>query len=61
MIFDLTCDVIGDPEVNAIMFHSTDLHWLSNDVCILKISPVVSEIGGGLEIAPPPTVSCVTD
>ena len=36
------------------MFRSTDLQWLSNAVWILKIGPVVSEIGGGLEIAPPP-------
>ena len=52
--FDLTCDVIGDLEVNVIKFRSTDLQWLSNAVWILKIGPVVSEIGGGLEIAPPP-------
>ena len=29
---DVTCCVISDPEVNTIMFRSTDLQWLSNAV-----------------------------
>ena len=45
--FDLTCDVIGDLEVNEIRFRSTVLAGLSNAVLILNIRPVVSEIGGG--------------
>ena len=45
---NLTCDVTGDSEVNAIMFRSTDLRRLSNTVLILKIGPVVSEMGSGL-------------
>ena len=58
--FDLTCDVIANPEVNAILFRSTDLQWLSNDVWILKIGPVVSEIGGAQK-SPAPPVSCVME
>ena len=51
--FDLTCDVIGDLEVNEIRFHSTVLTGLSNAVGILKKGPVVSEIGGGSPNSPP--------
>ena len=50
--FDLTCDVIGDSEVNNIEFPPTTLAGLSNTVLILKIGPVVSEIGGGLILPP---------
>ena len=50
--FDLTCDVIGDPAVNKIKFRATTLAGLSSAVWILKIGPVVSEIGGGLILAP---------
>ena len=46
-MFDLTCDVIGDPEVNEIWFPDRTLRGLSNTVKILKIGPVVSEIAGG--------------
>ena len=46
--FDLTCDVIGDLEVNEIRFRLTVLAGLSKTVSISKIGPVVSEIGGGL-------------
>ena len=56
-IFDLTCDVIGDPEVNEIWFPSTNLTGLSNAVWILRIRPVVSEIRGGAKNSPPPTRS----
>ena len=56
--FDLTCDVIGDHEVNEIRFRSTVLAGLSNAVWVLKIGPVVSEIGGGaLNIPPPQSVA----
>ena len=44
--FDLTCDIVGDHEVNKIKFCSTTLAGLSNTVLILKIGPVVLEIGG---------------
>ena len=40
-VFDLTCDVIGDPEVNKIRFPLTKFPDLSNAVCILQIGPVV--------------------
>ena len=57
-VFDLTCDVIGDPEVNKIYFRSTDCPGLSDAVCGFKIGSVVAEIrvgwGGGVKIAPPP-------
>ena len=46
--FDLTCDVIGDLEVNNNRFRSTVLAGLSKAAWILKIGPVVSEMGGGL-------------
>ena len=46
--FDLTCDVIGDLEVNKVRFRSTVLAGLSNAVWILKIGPEVSEIEGGI-------------
>ena len=52
--FDLTCDVTGDPEANKNKFRSTALAGLSYTVWILKIGPVVSEIGGELKLAPPP-------
>ena len=52
--FDLTCDVIGDLEVNEIRFRSTVLAGLSNAACILKIGPVLSEIGGGYKYPPTP-------
>ena len=52
-IFDLTCDVIVDIQVNDIGFPSTNLRGLSNAVCILRIRPVVLEIREGLKIAPP--------
>ena len=54
-IFDLTCDVIGDPEVNEIWFPLTNLTGLSNAVWIFRIRPVVSEIRGGQKSAPPPS------
>ena len=41
--FDLTCDVVGKPEVK-ICFLSTSFPWLSNDLLISKIGPVVSEL-----------------
>ena len=53
-IFDLTCDVIGDPKVNEIGFPSTNLTGLSNAVWILGIRPVVSELRGGFKKSPPP-------
>ena len=53
--FDLTCDVTRDPEVNKICFLSTVFPGLSNAAWIFRIGPVVSEIRGGLEIAPPPS------
>ena len=58
--FDLTCDVIRDLQVNVIKFRSTDLQWLSNAVWILKIGPVVSDIGmgGALNSPPPPSQLC---
>ena len=52
--FDLTCDVIGDPEVNKIKFPTTTFPELSNAVWISGIGPAISEIRGGLKIAPPP-------
>ena len=55
--FDLTCDVIGDLEVNKIRFRSTVLPGLSKAVWILKIGPVVSEIGGRGVLNIPPPVS----
>ena len=42
--FDLTCDVIGDIEVNTTSFRSTTLSGLSHVSCILKADPVVSEV-----------------
>ena len=42
--FDLTCDVIGEFEVNKIKCRLTTLAGLSNAVRILKIGAVVSEI-----------------
>ena len=50
--FNLTCDVIGDLEVNKIRFRSSFFPQLSTAVLILKTGPVVSEIGEGLKIAP---------
>ena len=40
--FNLTCDVIGDFEVNKIRICSTNLAELTNAVWILRIRPVVS-------------------
>ena len=51
--FDLTCDVIGDFDVNKIKFRSTNLAELSNTVLIWKISSAVSEIEGRLILVPP--------
>ena len=53
IFFYLTCDVIDDPQANAIKFRSTTLAGLTNAVWILKIDPVVSDIGRGLIFAPP--------
>ena len=60
-LFYLNCDArstIGDPEVNQIRFRSTTLAGLSNvqNVSILKIGPVVSDIGerGGALYTPSP-------
>ena len=53
--FDLTCDVTRNPEVNKICFPSTVFPGLSNAARIFRSGPVVSEIRGGLEIAPPPS------
>ena len=48
--FDLTCDVIGDLRVKfyQIRLSLTCLAGLSKAASILKIDPVVSEIGGVL-------------
>ena len=60
--FDLTCDVIGDPEVNKKKC-STVLPGLSDTVCGFKIGQVLSEIKGdfgvieiaeGADPTPPP-------
>ena len=51
--FDLTCDVMGDPEVIKIKFLWATFPGLSNAVWISGIGPAVSEIKGGLKIAPP--------
>ena len=53
--FDPTCDVTRDPEINKICFPSTVFPGLSNAAWIFRICPVVSEIRGGLEIAPNPS------
>ena len=56
--FDLTCGVIGDPEVNKIRFHMTTWAGISNAAWILKTNPVVSEIGVGYDgylDSPPPS------
>ena len=45
--FELTYDVIGDPEVNEIRFHREKNPGLSNTVSVLKIGPAVLEIVGG--------------
>ena len=50
--FDLTCDVIGDLEVNKIKLRLTILAGLSNAVGSSKIGPVVLKIGGELILAP---------
>ena len=52
--FDLTCDVINDPEVkNSFLLTNSPDIW--NTVWLLWIRPVVPEIfgGGGQKIAPP--------
>ena len=49
---DLPYDVTGDPEVIKICFSSTVCPGISNVLWILGIGSVVSEIRGGLEIAP---------
>ena len=53
-IFDLTCDVIGDPEVSEIRFSSTNLRGLSNAFWFLRIRPVVSDIREGAKRSPLP-------
>ena len=50
--FDLTCDVIKDPELNKIRLRSTTLAGLLNAVRILKTGPIVSEIEGGYDSPP---------
>ena len=50
--FDLTCDDTRDLEVNKICFPITVFPELSNAAWIFLIGPVVSDIRGGLEIAP---------
>ena len=45
-LFDLTCNVIGDSEVNKNRFCWTTLAGVSNAAWILKIGPVISENGG---------------
>ena len=49
-VFDLTCDVIGEAEVNETWFPSTNLPEIYNSGGNLQIGPVVSEIRR--EIAP---------
>ena len=58
-VFDMTCDVIGDEEVNEIWFPDRNLRGLSNTVKILKIDQVVSGRAGGE--TPPPTVGRVLE
>ena len=41
-VFDLTCDVIGDPEVIHICFPLASFSGLSNGLLISKIVPVLS-------------------
>ena len=53
-VFNLTCDVIGEAEVNETWFISSNLPDLSNATLNLQIGPVVSEIRGKGKIAPPP-------
>ena len=50
----MTHDIIGDPQVNKVRFRQTNLAGLPNAVWILKIGPVVSEIGGNYRKPPPP-------
>ena len=47
-VFDLTCDVIGEAEVNETWFSSTNLREIDNAALNLQIEPVVSEIYGGI-------------
>ena len=54
-IFTLTWPVTSSVTVtprSIKYFHSTTLAWLSNAIWILKIGPVVSEIGGGANMSP---------
>ena len=44
-VFDLTCDVIGDPDVVNVSFPSTSFPGLSNRFWISKIGLAVSELG----------------
>ena len=43
-VFDLTCDVIGEPEVNKIYFPCTVNPGLLDPVCDFKIGSVILEI-----------------
>ena len=45
-LFDLTCDVVGDTEVNKVRFCSTNFTVICNAVGIFKIRFAASEIGG---------------
>ena len=64
-VFDLTCDVIGDPEANTIHLLWRVFPGLSDAVCGFKIGSVVAEIrvgwGGGVKIAPPLPVTRVVE
>ena len=48
--FGLSCDVIGDLEVDKIRYRSTNVAGILNTVLILKIDPGVSEV-----CLPPPS------
>ena len=56
-LFELICDIIGDPEVNKIRVRSPTLVGLSDAVLILKIDLVVSEfrIVGAMKGLPLPS------
>ena len=46
-VFDQTCDVIGEAEVNGTLFSSIHLREIDNAALNSQIEPVVSEIREG--------------